>query len=99
MAMGPVTAPVIFIQIMKNLFIDMLDRGIVVFLENESIYSSMAEEHFKYLKKAFTYLCKYAFYCKLKKCSFLQNTTTFLGFKITPEGMHISDAKVKSLKE
>ena len=59
----------------------------------------MAEEHFKLLEKVFACLHKYEFYCKLKKCSFLQQTTTFLQFDITPEGLKVSDAKVQSLKE
>ena len=71
-----------------------LDKEVVVFLDNRLIYSTAAEEHFELLEKLFTYLCKHEFYCKLKKCSFLQKTATFLRFDITPKGMQISDAKV-----
>ena len=77
----------------------MLDKGVVVFLDDVFIYSSMAEEHFKLLEKVFSCLHKYKFYCKLKNCSFLQRTTTFLGFDITLKGLQISDAKVQSLKQ
>ena len=35
----------------------------------------------------------------MKKCSFLRWTTTFLRFDISPEGLQISDAKIRSLKE
>ena len=77
----------------------MLDKGVIVFLDDMLIYSTMAEEHFELLEKVFAHLHKYKFYCKLKKCSFLQWTTTFLGFDIMPEGLQISDAKVQSLKE
>ena len=77
----------------------MLDKGVIVFLDDVLIYSTMAEEHFELLEKVFACLRKYKFYCKLKKCSFLQWTTTFLGFDIMPEGLQISDAKVQSLKE
>ena len=77
----------------------MLDQGVVVFLDDMLIYSTMAEEHFELLEKVFARLRKYEFYCKLKKCSFLWWTTTFLGFDITPQGLQISDAKVQSLKE
>ena len=86
---------------MENLFMDMLDKGVVVFLDDILIYSNNIERHFKLLKKLFTYLSKHTFYCKFccKKCSFLWNTTTFLGFDITSEGMCIIDAKVRSLKE
>ena len=59
----------------------------------------MVEEHFELLEKVSVCLCKYEFYCKLKKCSFLQWTITFLGLDIMPEGLKISDAKVRSLKE
>ena len=97
MPMGLITAPKTLIQTMNNLFVDLLDK-VVVFLYDILIYSRTMEEHFELLEKVFTRLYKYAFYYKPKKCSFFYKTTTFLGFKITPEGMHISDAKVQSLK-
>ena len=64
-----------------------------MFLDNMLIYSTKVEEHFELLEKVFTCLHKYKFYCKLKKCSFLQWTTTFLGFDIMPEGLKISNTK------
>ena len=99
MPMGLMDAPSMFMWMMNNLLQDMLDKGVVVFLDDMLIYSTMAEEHFTLLEKVFACLHKYKFYCKLKKCSFLQKTTTFLGFSITPERLQISDAKVRSLKE
>ena len=78
---------------------DMLSKGVAVFLDDILIYSMMAEENFKLLEKVFAHLNKYEFYCRLKKCSVLGRTTTFLGFDITPEGLKISDAKVQSLKK
>ena len=88
--------PETLILIINNLFVDILDEGLVVFLYDILIYSNTAEESFK---KVFTHLYKHVFYCRLKKCTFLQNTTTFLGFYITLEGMYISDTKVRSLKK
>ena len=88
-----------FTQTMNNLFIDILDKRVVVFLDGTPIYSKIVEEHFKILKKVFKYLCKHALYYKLKNCSFFQKTTAFLGFNITPKVIHISDAKVRSLKD
>ena len=97
--MGLTNAPAMFIQTMNNLFEDMLDKGVVVFLDDMLIYSTMMDKYFELLEKVFACLRKYKFYCKLKKCSFLQWTTSFLGFDITPEGLQIIDAKVRSLKE
>ena len=88
-----------FMQMMNSLFADMLDKGAIVFLDDVLIYSTMAEEHFELLEKVFARLCKYKFYCKLNKCSFLWRTNTFLGFDITPKKLKISNSKVQSLKK
>ena len=96
--MGLTNAPAMFMQTMNNLFMDLLDKAVVVFLDDILIYSTTIEEHFELLEKVFTCLCKHALYCNQKKCSIVLKTTTFLGFNITPEGMHISDVKAQSLK-
>ena len=84
---------------MNYQIVDMLDNGVVVFLDNILIYSNLVEEHFELLKKVFICLYAYVLHCKLKKCSFFQKTTTFLGFDIILEGIHISDTSMGSLKE
>ena len=71
MPKGLTNAPVTFMWTMNNLFMDMLDKGVIVFLDDFLIYSTTVEEHFKLLEKVFACLRKYKFYCKLKKCSFL----------------------------
>ena len=97
--MGLTNMPAMFLRIINYLFIDMLDKGAVVFFDNVLIYSITVGEHFDPLEKVFAHLHKHEFYCKLKKCSFFQRSTTFLGFDITTEGLKISDTKVRSLKE
>ena len=49
----------------------MLDKRVVVFLDNILIYSTMVEEYLELLEEAFTCLCKHPFYYKLKKHRFL----------------------------
>ena len=99
MPMGLTNAPATFMRTMNNLFSDMLDSGVVVFLDDILVYSGTIEEHFTLLERVLVRLRQYMFYCKLKKCSFLRSSTTFLGFDVTPEGMRISDSKVQSLSE
>ena len=99
MPMGLTNVAAMFMQMMYNLFTDMLDKVVIAFLDDVLIYSTMVEEHFELLEKVFACLLKYKFYCKLKKWSFLRQITTFLGFDITPEGLKISDVKVQSLKQ
>ena len=91
-------APATFMRTMNNLLVDMLDKGVVVLLNDILVYGTMGEEDFELLEKVFICFCMHEFYRKLKKCRFLQRTTTFLGFDITPEGLKTSDSKVQSLK-
>ena len=91
MPMGLTNAPATFMQTMNNLFLVMLDSGVVVFLDDILVYSGMVDKHFTLLEQVLVHLHQYTFYCKLKKCSFLRNSTMFLGFDITPVGMCISD--------
>ena len=51
---------------MNNLFVDMLDKGVMVFLDNMLIYNTTVEERFELLEKVFECLHKYKFYFKLK---------------------------------
>ena len=94
MPMVLTNAPATFMQTMNNLFLDMLDSGAAVFLNNILMYLRMVDKHFTLLEQVLACLHQYTFYCKLKKCSFLHNSTVFLGFDVTPEGMRISGLKV-----
>ena len=95
--MGLTNTPAMFMQAMKNLFTNLLDQGVIIFLDDILVYSHTREEHVQLLRTVFGKL--HRFYCKLKKCSFFRTSTTFLGFDVTPGGLRISDAKVKSLRE
>ena len=99
MPMGLINTPATFMQTISNLFSNILDSSIAVFLDNILVYLWMVKEHFTFPEKVLAHLYHETFYCKLKKCSFLYNSTIFFGFYIMPEGMHISDLKVQSLKK
>ena len=71
MPMGLMNMPATFMQTMNNLLMVLLDKIVVVFLDDILIYSTFVEEYFKLLEKVFTCLHEYVFYCKLKKCSLL----------------------------
>ena len=61
-AYGSNKAPIMLMCIMNNLFADILDERVVIFLDDILTYSNKVEEHFELLKKVLTYLHKYAFY-------------------------------------
>ena len=84
MPFGLTNAPATFMRSMNNLFGQLLDRGVLVFLDDILIYSGSQEEHVRLLREVLQLLRQHQFYCKLKKCTFFRDSTTFLGFEITP---------------
>ena len=54
--MGLTNSPVTFMQTMNNLFSDMLDSGVAVFLDDILMYSHMVKEHFMLLEKLLVHL-------------------------------------------
>ena len=99
MPMGLTNAPTTFMHTMNNLFSNMLDSGMAVFLNDILVYSCMVKEYFTLLKMMLAQLCQYIFHFKPRKCSFLHNSTIFLGFDVMPKGMYISGLKVWSLNK
>ena len=99
MPMGLTNAPATFMQTMNNLFSDMLDSGVILFLDDIIVYLQSVDENYILLEKVLVWLSQYTIYCKLNKCSFLHNTTMFLVFDVTPKGMRISNLKVQILNE
>jgi RNase H-like domain found in reverse transcriptase/Reverse transcriptase (RNA-dependent DNA polymerase) len=84
---------------MHNVFHKLLDRCVVVYLDDILVYSQSLDEHKQHLKSVMQLLRQHKFYAKLKKCSFYRNKVTFLGHDIDNDGMHINDNKIKAVKE
>ena len=51
--MGLTNAPATFMWVMNNLFTDLLDRGIIVFLDDILVYSHTRDEHIRMLCTVF----------------------------------------------
>ena len=49
MSFGLTNAPAIFMELMNRVFIDFLDRFVVVFIDDILIYSKSKEEHAQHL--------------------------------------------------
>jgi len=82
-------APATFQQFMNDIFKDLLDVCVVVYLDDILIYSEDQSEHEKHVCQVLQQLQDNNLFAKLEKCEFNVNTTNFLGYIISPEGLCI----------
>ena len=62
------------------------------------MFSSTLEEHLEHLSIIFGKLRQHNLKLKLKKCSFLQLETNYLGFVISEEGIKPDEKKAEAFK-
>jgi hypothetical protein len=69
---GLSNAHVVFMCLMNGVFIEYLDKFVIVFLDDIFICSKSEKEHEKHLKMVLQILRENQLYAKLIKCSFYQ---------------------------
>jgi len=84
---------------MNNLFSDLLDVCVVVYLDDILIYSDDITQHRKHVKEVLKRLRKAGLYAKAEKCEFHSDSVKYLGYVLSPAGLTMSDAKVKTIQE
>jgi hypothetical protein len=63
-------APAYFMYVMNSVFMDYLDKFVVVFIDDILIYSQNEQEHEEHLRKVLQRLRDCQLYAKLSKCEF-----------------------------
>ena len=94
MPFGLSTAPATFQRMMNTIFFEMLDKGVLIYLDDILVYSKTIEEHKKLLDRVFYYLNLNKLYLKEKKCSLFLEKVNFLGHVISKDGVSMESGKV-----
>ena len=69
---------------MNNIFSDILDVCVVIYLDNILIYSNNMSEHHWHVKEVLKYLYKAGLYAKAEKCEFYSESVEYLGYILSP---------------
>jgi hypothetical protein len=96
---GLTNAPAYFMNMMNKVFMDELDKFMVVFIDDILVYSSTAEEHEHHLRTVLERLAQHQLYAKFSKCEFWLQEVAFLGHVLSAEGVAVVPAKIKAVKE
>ncbi|XP_071933809.1 uncharacterized protein [Coffea arabica] len=97
MPFGLTSAPAAFMDLMQRVFKKYLDQFVVVFIDDILIYSKTREEHVKHLELVLQILREHKLYAKFSKCEFWLEEISFLGHKVSEEGIAVDPAKVEAV--
>jgi hypothetical protein len=70
MSFGLTNAPTYFMYLINKVFMEYLDKFVVVFIDDILVYSKSEEEHNEHLHLVLQKLQEYRLYAKLSKCEF-----------------------------
>jgi ribonuclease HI len=97
MSFGLTNAPVYFMYLMNKVFIEYLDKFVVVFIDDILVFSRSEEEHEEHLRLVLQKLREHQMYAKFSKCDFWLKEVSFLGHIITNGGIAVDLSKVRDV--
>ncbi|KAL7281329.1 hypothetical protein ACG7TL_004638 [Trametes sanguinea] len=90
MPFGLSNAPAAFQRFVNDIFSDLLDVCVVVYLDDILIYSDNPEQHREHVKEN-------KLFAQADKCEFHTNSVEYLGYILSPDGLTMSESKVKAI--
>ena len=99
MPFGVTNAPATFQRMMNDLFKEELDHFVLVYLDDILIFSKTLKEHIEHIRQALEKLREARLFARLHKCAFFQKRVEYLGFDVSPQGIHPSPDKVRTMVE
>jgi hypothetical protein len=95
MPFGLTNVPTAFQCFVNDIFSDMLDICVIVYLDDILVYSKHPALHNEQVCEVLWQLHKNGLYANGKKCSFDIDRIEYLGFLVGPEGLRMDLAKVQ----
>jgi len=84
---------------MNDIFSDLLDVYVVIYLDDILIYSNNMSKHHQHIKEVLKHLCKTGLYAKAEKCKFHSESVEYLEYILSPSGLTMSNDKVKIIQD
>jgi hypothetical protein len=97
MSFGLTNAPAYFMNLMNKVFMEYLDRFVMVFINDILIYSKSESDHEEHMRLVLQKLRDNQLYAKFSKCEFWIDKALFLGHIISNGGISVDPAKVKEI--
>ncbi|GBG71067.1 hypothetical protein CBR_g8366 [Chara braunii] len=99
MPFGLTNAPATFQAAMTNEFRAMLDRFVLVYLDDILVYSRTLEEHLDHLRRVLERIRRAKFKANRDKCEFVHQELEYLGHFVTPQGISPLSDKIQAVQD
>ena len=96
---GLANAPATFQNMMNEIFRDMIDLGVVIYLDDILIYSENEQDHVALVKRVHEHLQEHQLAIAPDKCEWHRSRVNFLAYIISPEGVEMDKEKIRTVVE
>lgn len=97
MPFGLTNAPTAFQHFMNDIFSDIVDVSVVIYLDDLLIYSDNPKKHCFHIHEVLQRLYTHNLYARADKCEFHLDTVEYLRYVLSPQGLHMSTEKVYTI--
>jgi hypothetical protein len=94
---GLTNTPAYFMNLMNKVFMDELDKCVVVFIGDILVFSKTAKEHEEHLKIVLGKLRQHQLYAKFIKCEFWMEEVAFLGHVLSAKEVVVDPSKIEAV--
>ena len=99
MPFGLTNAPSAFQRFMNNIFFDLLDVTVTIYLDNVLIYSDDPSKHKEHVHKVLCRLWKHGLYCCPDMCKFSIDSVEYLGFILLKDSLKMDSAMIQTIMD
>jgi len=99
MPFGLSNAPATFQDMINHIFRDLIDLGLLAYIDDLLIYAKTREEHDEIVKEVLGRLRTNKLAVSAEKCEWRKSEVEFLGYIVGIEGIKMSEEKIKGVLE
>ncbi|GBG64369.1 hypothetical protein CBR_g41570 [Chara braunii] len=99
MPFGLTNAPTTFQAAMTTEFRNLLDRSVLIYLDDILVYSRSLDEHLEHLRAVLERLRIAKYKANRDKCEFAQQELEYLGHYVTPQGIRPLVDKLQAIQD
>ena len=89
----------VFQHFMNEIFSDLLDIYVVIYLDDILVYSDNLENHKTHVKEVLKRLQDNRLYVSPTKCAFHQDKIEFLGFVLGSDSLRMNKSKIQTIHD